>query len=184
MASPFAREGIEIKTPRVLIRTGSPTDDAEAYALYLRNPANFPPGSGAAEPAMTTEAAAARLAKFARWTAEGAHGWVLEGETAMADLGVMLDHRFWGRGYGLEVLIGLVEWARREVGAGVFRTETEPGNELWRALMARAGLGGREGRARASYDEDKEVLQWRWDVAAWEEARRSIEAEGRWIEIE
>ncbi|TQV98143.1 hypothetical protein V2A60_006177 [Cordyceps javanica] len=240
-ASPFAREVIEIKTPRVLIRTGDDAD-ADAYARYAADPANFP--YGGAEPGMTSDKAAARLASFARWTAEGKHGWVLlrsratgelmgyggyncfdrvddaasflagpaatsaaaaagkdggdddkdnnnskaekeeEEKIVLADMGIMLDHRYWGQGYGLEILIGLVEWARRAVGAALFRTETEPGNSEWRALMNRAEVGGRVTRERASYDADKEVLQWRWDAEAWEEAKGRIQAKGRWVEIE
>ncbi len=206
MAAQFARAAIEIKTPRVLIRTGVPADDAAAYTAYATEPANFPHG-GCEAGRLTRDKAAARLASFAASTAAGTHGWVLlfsratgalmgyggyncietvegDGGKVLADVGIMLDHRFWGRGYGLEVLVGLVEWARREVRADVFRTETDPDNGAWRALMDRAGLGGCVARSTASYDAKKEVLRWRWDAAAWEEAKTALQAKGRWVEIE
>ncbi|KAJ6787632.1 hypothetical protein PWT90_10565 [Aphanocladium album] len=232
MASPFARAAIEFKTPRVLARTGQPSD-AESFASYNRDAANFP--YGGCQPEATADQAAKTIESFARWAAEGKHAWIfffsratgalmgyggynafeqvddadkfLAGPTAaaaaaekteahgetnkqaaaaavMADMGIMLDHRFWGQGYGLEIFVGLTEWARREMGAAVFRTETDLENQAWQALMRRAEVGECVHREKASYSKDKDVLQWRWDDEAWAEARRRIEAKGRWFDIE
>ncbi|OAA78980.1 gcn5-related n-acetyltransferase [Akanthomyces lecanii RCEF 1005] len=222
MSSQFGRDAIEIKTPRVLIRTGV-ASDAAAYSRYATSPANFP--YGGCEPSMTPGKAAERIALFARRTADGRFACVLffsratgdlvgyggyncfevvddaalflaagtggdpdgemkERSAVMADVGIMLDRRFWGQGYGLEILIGLVEGARRDVGAELYRTETDPENKEYRALMERAQLGGCVSGERASYDEQKEVLQWRWDARAWEEAKRKIQDKGRWVDIE
>lgn len=222
MSCQFGREAIEIKTPRVLIRTGV-ASDADAYSRYATTPANFP--HGGCEASMTPDKAAERIALFARRTAEGKFACLLffsratgdlvgyggyncfevvddaalflaggdaDGETkedgtsgaVMADMGIMLDHRFWGQGYGLEILTGMVEGARREVGAALFRTETDLGNEEFKALMERAQLGGRVSSEKASYDADKVVLQWRWDAEAWEEAKRKLQDLGRWVDVE
>lgn len=223
----FGREAIEIKTPRVLIRTGV-ASDADAYSRYATTPANFP--HGGCEASMTPDKAAERIALFARRRTAGgkfaclfflsratgdllgyggyncfevvddaalflatgrAGGDAADGEMkedgtsrVMADMGIMLDHRFWGQGYGLEILTGMVEGARGEVGAALFRTETDLENKEFRALMERAQLGGRVSSEQASYDADKAVLQWRWDAEAWEEAKRKLQGLGRWFDVE
>lgn len=218
MASQFAREAIEIKTPRVVIRTGLPSD-AEAFARYNRTPANF--SHGGCQPDATTDKAAGTIAKFTQWAAEGKHAWVFmfaretgefmgyggyncfasvnaasflagpssstDSETkddVLADMGIMLDHRFWGAGYGLEIFIGLVAWAQREMGARVFRTETDVENEEWQALMRRAQLGECVSTEAASYDAAKKVLQWRWNDETWQQAKKKLQEQGRWIDID
>lgn len=217
--SPFSREAVEIKTPRVLMRTGT-TADTEGYLKYSIEPANFP--YGGCDATLTLEKCEKRVANFAEWTAEGKHAWIMflsremgdfmgfggyncfeavdataflpgsaaaeaskAGETkTLADMGIMLDHKYWGKGYGIEIMIGLVEHARREMGAELFRTETDLGNKEWQALMKRIEVGEYMRKEKASYDANKEVLQWRWDEKIWLESKDKIQAKGRWIDIE
>lgn len=219
MDSQFARQNFEIKTPRVLIRTGIPSD-AEAFRDFCTNAANFPYGGTQAD--LTLEKTTKRIATFAQWAAEGKHAWLMmfaregsgdfigyggyngfqvvnaadflsgppcigdgkDDDKVMADIGIMLDHRYWRQGYGLEILVGLVEYARRDMGAELFRTETDLDNQAWQALMHGAEVGGCVTRTKASYDATKEVLQWWWDATAWDEAKGKIKAKGKWIDVE
>jgi len=100
-------------------------------------------------------------------------------EKPMTDLGIMIDHRHWRKGYGLEILCALIEYARG-LGCELFRTETGDDNEPWKALMQAAGLGGCKGRGPASYDEKLEVWNWKFDVDQWEQTKKDLEADGKW----
>lgn len=103
------------------------------------------------------------------------------GEKYMTDFGIMIDHRYWRKGYGLELLSALVEYARGELGCELFRAETDNDNEPWRALMRSAGLAATEGRHKASYDENIDVWVWKFDAAHWEQAKKKLETEGKWL---
>lgn len=220
MATQFARETIEIKTPRVVIRTLTP-DDAPAFRDYCVEPANYP--YGGTESDMTLEKMTKRVASFAQWQAEGKHAWIAmvsretgefmgyggyngmstvrprqflagpdaaedaaDGEETkvMVDMGIMLDHKYWEKGLGLEIFIGLMEFARREWKAELFRTETDLDNEMWQRLMRAVGVGACVTKEKASYDANKQVLQWRWDDKKWLEAKKELQGKGKWIDIE
>ena len=98
----------------------------------------------------------------------------------MTDFGVVLDHRYWRRGFGSEIVCALVEYARRELGCVLFRTETGLENDEWRALMAALGLGRFEERDRASYDGDLECFVWRFEETSWEEVKKGLVADAKW----
>lgn len=54
-------------------------------------------------------------------------------ETHMTDIGIIIDHKHWRKGYGLESIS--IEYAQNNLGCEVFRAETGNDNEPWRALM-------------------------------------------------
>jgi RimJ/RimL family protein N-acetyltransferase len=103
------------------------------------------------------------------------------GEKRMTDLGINIDHRHWRKGYGLEILEALVEHARTDLGCELFRTETGDDNQPWRSLMRAAGLGQFESRQKASYDANQEVWVWKFDAGHWEQSKKKLQADGKWL---
>lgn len=99
----------------------------------------------------------------------------------MTDLGIGIDHKHWRKGYGLEVLEALIEYARTNLGCELFRTETGDDNQPWRSLMAAVGLGEFESREKASYDANQEVWLWKFDAGHWEKSKTKLQAEGKWF---
>ncbi|KAF6796933.1 acetyltransferase [Colletotrichum sojae] len=99
----------------------------------------------------------------------------------MTDLGIGIDHRHWRKGYGLEILEALVEYARVNLGCELFRTETGDDNQPWRSLMAAAGLGQFESREKASYDANQEVWLWKFDAGHWEKSKAKLQGDGKWL---
>lgn len=213
MSPPFARSAIEIKTPRVLMRTAVESDK-EAFHQNLINPANTPFQD--TEVNLTLDQVSQRIAFFAKAAGERKHGWIVfisretgdflgyggynaleevdaeeflgskatsSGRKYLADWGIMLDHKYWGKGYGREISIGLVEFARI-MGCELFRTETSTDNEPWRALMRGIGVGSCENLQKASYDQNKEVLCWRWDLDTWEKCKQKLQNNGKWTELQ
>lgn len=98
----------------------------------------------------------------------------------LTDFGVMLDHRHWRRGLGAEAVCSLVEFAARDLGCGVFRTETDEGNEPWRALLRGVGLAGFESFGPQSYDESVSGWVWKFDAEDWERVRADLKEKGKW----
>ncbi|EFX04305.1 gcn5-related n-acetyltransferase [Grosmannia clavigera kw1407] len=98
----------------------------------------------------------------------------------LADIGIMLDHKHWRKGFGLETLSAMVEYAQTELGCGLFRIETDLANEPWRALMRAAGLGACESMHKATYDKDLDVWVWKFDTTHWAQAKETIKAAGKW----
>ncbi|KAK1450714.1 acetyltransferase [Colletotrichum cuscutae] len=46
----------------------------------------------------------------------------LQGSKAyMTDIGIIIDHKHWRKGYGLELISVLIEYAKNELGCQVFR---------------------------------------------------------------
>ncbi|WYZ46651.1 hypothetical protein EsH8_IX_000876 [Colletotrichum jinshuiense] len=103
------------------------------------------------------------------------------GQKKMTDIGIVLDHKYWRKGYGLELVSVLVEFARLELGCELFRAETGNDNEPWRALMRAAGLAEFEGKHKASYDANQDVWVWMFDSGHWEQAKTKMQAEGKWL---
>ncbi|KAK1713431.1 hypothetical protein CaCOL14_009347 [Colletotrichum acutatum] len=101
-------------------------------------------------------------------------------KTYMTDIGIIIDHKHWRKGYGLELIIVLIEYAQNELGCEVFRAETGDDNKPWRALMRAAGLAKFEGRHKASYDEKQEVCVWKFDAGHWKQERERMQMEGKW----
>ncbi|KAK1705320.1 hypothetical protein CaCOL14_011704 [Colletotrichum acutatum] len=104
------------------------------------------------------------------------------GDRRMTDLGISIDHRHWRKGYGLEILEALIEYARIELCCEVFRIETGNDNQPWRSLMRAAGLGQFESRHKASYDANQEVWAWKFDAGHWEESSKTkLKGDGKWL---
>ncbi|OHE94395.1 acetyltransferase [Colletotrichum orchidophilum] len=102
------------------------------------------------------------------------------GKTYLTDIGIIVDHKHWRKGYGLESVSALIEYARNELGCEVFRAETGDDNEPWRALMRAAGLAKFEGRHKASYDPSQEVWVWKFDAGHWRREQERMRKEGKW----
>lgn len=101
------------------------------------------------------------------------------GPKCVCDIGVLIDHRYWRKGYGLEVLVALIEHAIKEIGCELFLFETGIENEPWRGLMHSAGLGRFETRSQSS-DGDGEEWHWRFDLQGWHDAKQELVKKGKW----
>ncbi|KAK1513107.1 acetyltransferase [Colletotrichum tamarilloi] len=98
----------------------------------------------------------------------------------LTDFGVVLDQRYWGKGYGREVLCGQVEFAVEGLGCGVVRVETELENEPWRAVMRSMGLGGLETKGTVSYGEKNIGWIYKIDPSTWSKSRGDLRKSGKW----
>lgn len=97
----------------------------------------------------------------------------------MADVGMLVAFAHRRQGYALEALCALIDHARNDMGCTLFRAETEPVNEPWRTLMRTAGLGAVEAPAKASFDKEKDVVAWTWDVKEWAAAKEYMKVNGK-----
>ncbi|KAK0377694.1 acetyltransferase [Colletotrichum limetticola] len=98
----------------------------------------------------------------------------------LTDFGVVLDQRYWGKGYGREVLCGQVEFAAEGLGCSVVRVETELENEPWRAVMRSMGLGGLETKGPVSYGEKNIGWIYKIDPSTWSKSRGDLRKSGKW----
>ncbi|KAG7050662.1 acetyltransferase [Colletotrichum scovillei] len=98
----------------------------------------------------------------------------------LTDFGVVLDHRYWGKGYGREVLCGQVEFAVEGLGCSVVRVETELENEPWRAVMRSMGLSGLETKGPVSYGEKNIGWIYKIDPPTWSNSRGNLKKSGKW----
>src|SRR3569833_1616364 len=98
----------------------------------------------------------------------------------LTDIGVMIDHRHWRKGYATEVLCASVEYAFGRVGCRVVRVETGTANEPWRAFMKAAGLDASEEHGEVSYG--KGIMGWiyKFGEADWEKAKAALKEKGKW----
>jgi len=220
-----------IETPRLIIRSGVPSD-APAQAALLSAPENHPftpPDSGAVEEHL------GRLERWASKRAEGNFAFMVvtlrdgtlvgfagfnefrwgdpldpasydattavasEGEDTggqeegggengaprvaglkflEADIGVLLDYRYWRKGYGREVVAAEVEYAFDVLGADHIDCDTQMENEPWRALVRSMGLGASESMRVAGRFGDDWV--YRFGRPLWEEAKAGMKANGSW----
>ena len=78
-----------------------------------------------------------------------------------AELGWILDKRYWGNGYALEAARGVMAWAREKWGVRRFIAQCDAENDASWRLMERLGMrrvsctGGRKNRAS---DEERQEL--------------------------
>ncbi|KAL0939147.1 gcn5-related n-acetyltransferase [Colletotrichum truncatum] len=102
------------------------------------------------------------------------------GRPYLTDTGVVLDHRYWGKGYGRETLCAKVDYAVEALGCSVVRVETADDNQPWRALMASLGLAPLETKGPVSYDE--KIIGWvyRIDAETWRATRDDLKKRGKW----
>lgn len=97
----------------------------------------------------------------------------------LTDVGIMLDHPLWRRGYATEALCASIDFAFFELKCQMVRLETNIKNEPWRALMRSLGLGDLEENGVVSYDEMTGWL-YKIDVETWETTKTNLKASGRW----
>ncbi|KAK1455629.1 acetyltransferase [Colletotrichum melonis] len=82
----------------------------------------------------------------------------LQGSKAyMTDIGIIIDHKHWRKGYGLELISVLIEYAKNELGC----------------------LAKFEGWQKASYDEKQEVWVWKFDAGHWKQEKERMQIEGK-----
>ncbi|KAF9536405.1 hypothetical protein EC957_011048 [Mortierella hygrophila] len=101
------------------------------------------------------------------------------GSLYLTDIGVMLDHPLWRRGYATEALCASIDFAFTELKCQLVRLETDIENEPWRALMRSLGLGDLEENAIASYNGTRGWL-YKIDVETWETTKINMKASGKW----
>jgi len=97
----------------------------------------------------------------------------------LTDIGVMLDHPLWRRGYATEALCASIDFAFTELRCQLVRVETNTKNEPWRALMRSLGLGELEENSVTSYDVTTGWL-YKIDARTWESAKTNLKASGKW----
>ena len=98
----------------------------------------------------------------------------------LTDIGVLLDHSLWRRGYATEVLCASIDFAFTELKCQLIRHETDIKNEPWRALMQSMGFGHLEESGIVSFDKTTTGWIYKIDVGTWETARANLKASGRW----
>ncbi|KAK1639282.1 gcn5-related n-acetyltransferase [Colletotrichum phormii] len=98
----------------------------------------------------------------------------------LTDFGVSLDHRYWGKGYGREVLCGQVDFAVEGLGCSIVRVETELENKPWRAVMRSMELSELETKGSVSYGEKEVGWVYKIDPATWGDVRGRLEKSGKW----
>ena len=83
-------------------------------------------------------------------------------ENRTAELGWVLNKRYWGRGYAAEAARAAIDYGRRQLGARRFFAQCDSENDASRRLMERLGMrrvsctGGRKNRS--SGDEERMEL--------------------------
>jgi len=209
-SSPFARIAYEIKSPRLIVRTATEADTESLHKFLTtpENFPYEEPEKGLTFEKLRTrigrfaESTAkgedAFLIVVHRETSEliGYGGYntfesvdpgeflpettLSPGKKYMTDIGIIIDHKHWRKGYGLELVSVLFEYARIELHINLFRAETGDDNEPWRSLMRAAGLAEFEGRNKASYDASQDVWVWKFDAGHWEQAKQKMQANGKW----
>jgi RimJ/RimL family protein N-acetyltransferase len=200
-SSPFARDAYEIRSPRLIIRTPI-LSDAEDMRAFITNPDNNPHTPSQLD--ATIESMRMRVGKWQEATAKGTNGFqvvtlastsevigyggfngfYLIEETAspryLTDFGVMIAKSHWRRGYGLEVVCALAEYAFVELRIAQIKIETELANEPWRSLMHSMGLAGFETQQCVSYDEHTVGYVWQFDAANWQALKEGLQKKGKW----
>lgn len=81
------------------------------------------------------------------------------------DIGIMVAKSSWRKGYGIEALCALTQYAFAELGIARVIIETDLANEPWRSLMHAMGLAQFENKQRVTYGEQAVEYTWRFDAA-------------------
>ncbi|KAF9312078.1 hypothetical protein BG003_006640 [Podila horticola] len=97
----------------------------------------------------------------------------------LTDIGVLLDHPLWRRGYATEALCASIDFAFTELKCQLIRLETSIKNEPWRALMRSLGLGNLEENGAVSSDGTTGWL-YKIDAETWETTKTNLNARGKW----
>ena len=100
----------------------------------------------------------------------------------LGDIGILIDHRFWRRGFASEATIATIEYGFNELGVGAIWMDTKTTNEPLRKMMAFIGLESsgraesrREGGGRSRKIEEPRSDWWVWEFgpSAWNRAKES-----------
>lgn len=203
-SSPFARDSYEIRSPRLIIRTAVELD-AEGMRDFITNPDNNP--YTPTEPNATIELMRARVEKWQALTAQGAKVFQVitlraTGELIgyggfnhfdpieepmrdaaprySTDIGIMIAKSHWRKGYGMEALCALTQYAFAELGIARVIIETDLANEPWRSLMHAMGLAQFEKQQQVTYGERVVGYTWHFDAANWQSITKDMQKRGRW----
>ncbi|CAG9998273.1 unnamed protein product [Clonostachys byssicola] len=209
-SQPFARRSYECGTPRLLIRTPTSMDEEVYYTLstdqknypyekaeteltrktiteFIKNVPNYSSAGAAAffviELRETGEVIG--LCGYNAFNSQKPTDFLKKPEASsepmsQTDIGITIDHKHWRKGYGVEAFCGLVEFAHRELDCKLFRVETGLINEPWVSLMEKVGLSAFKKSDMSIVEDEKEVWDWRFDVADWAKARRDMVETGKW----
>ena len=101
-------------------------------------------------------------------------------QKVMTDIGIMIDHRHWRKGYAREAFCAMVEFSIHHLGCEVFRCESTQDNIPWHRLMDSLGLSAAVTDSLASYTANLRVSAWKWDVNFWITAKEWMEQCGTW----
>ncbi|KAL1868537.1 hypothetical protein VTK73DRAFT_3629 [Phialemonium thermophilum] len=187
-----------INTPRLVVRS-TVLSDAPAICALMINQANFP--FDEVNPNLTTETYRERIARWAGATARlesafmvvtlrdsgeiiGFGGFNLfrpgpNGSGREGDTGIVIDHRYWRKGYAKEAVCGTVEFGFGALGCDRMAMDTSAENEPWRAFMRNLGLGHTESKREDGRD-GKWDWVYRFPRATWEVAKQELKDKGQW----
>ncbi|KAK3185949.1 hypothetical protein K4F52_005172 [Lecanicillium sp. MT-2017a] len=101
-------------------------------------------------------------------------------QKVMTDIGIMIDHRHWRKGYAREAFCALVEYSIQNLGCEVFRCESAQDNVPWHRLMDSVGMTAAVTDSLASYTANLRVSAWKWDVNFWYSAKSWMQDCGTW----
>ncbi|TGJ87318.1 hypothetical protein E0Z10_g1452 [Xylaria hypoxylon] len=201
---PFARDAYEIHSPRLIIRTAIEAD-AEGMREFITNPVNNP--HTPTESDVTIESMRIRVRKWQELTVKGTNGFQVitlrstgeligyggfncfnlieePAENAihryLTDIGIAIAKSQWRKGYGLEALCALTEYAFAELRMARVRIETDFANEPWRRLMHVVGLARFENQQNVTFGEKPMGYTWHVDVANWQVVKEDMQRKGKW----
>ncbi|KAI0422521.1 acetyltransferase [Xylaria grammica] len=203
-SSPLARDAYEIHSPRLIVRTAIKLD-AESMREFITNPDNNP--HTPTESNVTIESMQTRIGKWQESTAKGIRAFQViilrsTGELIgyggyncfdlieepsedaapryLTDIGTAIAKSHWRKGYGLEALCALTEYAFAELGIARVRIETNLSNEPWRRLMHAVGLAQFESQQKVTFGEKPMGYTWHFDAANWQAVKEDMQRRDKW----
>jgi RimJ/RimL family protein N-acetyltransferase len=97
-------------------------------------------------------------------------------EAIVGDTGALIDYRFARKGYAVETMSAVIEYAFVELRCGMISLDTNSENRPFRNLMRTMGIG--EGSIRGE-GKEQEVL-YLFDREMWESAKKQMKSNGKW----
>ncbi|KAG0054652.1 hypothetical protein BGZ90_005934 [Linnemannia elongata] len=201
----FPPSSYDIVTPRLVIRNAIPSD-AEAMARILSSPENMPYQK--CDDRIPTDEMLRRLTKWNKMASEGSNAFLphsadtpvsepslddsidlqprspslpVSGTSPyLTDIGVLLDHSLWRKGYATEALCASINFAFTELKCQLIRMETDIKNEPWRALMRSMGFESLEESAVVSFEGKTTGWIYMLDIETWETTKANLKARGKW----
>lgn len=92
----------------------------------------------------------------------------------LGDVGVMIDHRYWRQGYGVEALTAIIDYGFDTLDCGRMFMGTELHNVAWKTMMNKTlGLTAYETREKSEGGPSKgaDGFAWRFGKDDWENAK-------------